>query len=641
MCGICGQYNFDGKPVKEDLLRSMCAVMKHRGPDDEGTYADGPFGMGMRRLSIIDLSTGHQPISNEDGTIWTVLNGEIYNYEELTEDLKKKGHVFITKSDTEVLVHLYEEYGKNFVRLLRGMFGFALWDKRKKELMLARDPLGIKQLYFLKERDAFLFGSEIKCVLRAMQGARKTDTEAFSHYLTFLYLPDNLTIYEGIEKIRPGCILTVNQNGMKSEEYWNLNVLQGTDITLFEAQKKLMELMEESISLHLRSDVPLGVFLSGGVDSSIITALASRITDKPLNTFTVGYGKEGDFYDERSYARLIAKQFKTNHHEYIITPNIEDAIYNLIYYFDEPFANSSAIPNYYISQAMRQSVKVALSGLGGDEVAGGYERYTGVKLLSYLSNTPKAFKNMAMAVVSLLPDSKNGNYIADRCKRFIKASIQTAPRAYYSLISGLSDEKKERVFSQRIKKNMISNGSFLLFKRLIDGSNQSDPLRAAMYFDIVSYMTNDLLVLADRTSMANSLEVRVPFLDHKLVEFMFQLPNSFKIRGLQKKYLLKKAFKGILPDSILFRKKRGFSTPLSVWLRKDLRQFTHSIFTKERVEATNVLDYKGVQSLLTEHLSRKVNNQGVLFALLTFVLWHERYIQQDATNAGAEGLQKP
>jgi len=641
MCGICGQYNFDEKPVKEDLLRSMCAVMKHRGPDDEGTYVDGPFGMGMRRLSIIDLSTGHQPISNEDGTIWTVLNGEIYNYEELTEDLKKKGHVFITKSDTEVLVHLYEEYGKNFVRLLRGMFGFALWDKRKKELMLARDPLGIKQLYFLKERDAFLFGSEIKCVLRAMQGARNTDTEAFSHYLTFLYLPDNLTIYEGIEKIRPGCILTINQNGLKSEEYWNLNVLQGTDITLFEAQKRLMELMEESISLHLRSDVPLGVFLSGGVDSSIITAMASRITDKPLNTFTVGYGKEGDFYDERPYARLIAKQFKTNHHEYIITPDIEDAIYKLIYYFDEPFANSSAIPNYYISQAMRKSVKVALSGLGGDEVAGGYERYAGVKLLSYLSNTPKAFKNMAMAVVSLLPDSKNGNYIADRCKRFIKASIQTAPRAYYSLISGLSDEKKERVFSQQIKKNMKLNGSFLLFKRLIDGSNQSDPLRAAMYFDIVSYMTNDLLVLADRTSMANSLEVRVPFLDHKLVEFMFKLPNSLKIRGLQKKYLLKKAFKGILPDSILFRKKRGFSTPLSVWLRKDLRQFTHSIFTKERVEATNILDYKGVQSLLTEHLSRKVNNQGVLFALLTFVLWHERYIQQDATNAGAEGLQKP
>jgi len=641
MCGICGQYNFDEKPVKEDLLRSMCVVMKHRGPDDEGTYVDGPFGMGMRRLSIIDLSTGHQPISNEDGTIWTVLNGEIYNYEELTEDLKKKGHVFITKSDTEVLVHLYEEYGKNFVRLLRGMFGFALWDKRKKELMLARDPLGIKQLYFLKERDAFLFGSEIKCVLRAMQGARNTDTEAFSHYLTFLYLPDNLTIYEGIEKIRPGCILTINQNGLKSEEYWNLNVLQGTDITLFEAQKRLMELMEESISLHLRSDVPLGVFLSGGVDSSIITAMASRITDKPLNTFTVGYGKEGDFYDERPYARLIAKQFKTNHHEYIITPDIEDAIYKLIYYFDEPFANSSAIPNYYISQAMRKSVKVALSGLGGDEVAGGYERYAGVKLLSYLSNTPKAFKNMAMAAVSLLPDSKNGNYIADRCKRFIKASIQTAPRAYYSLISGLSDEKKERVFSQQIKKNMKLNGSFLLFKRLIDGSNQSDPLRAAMYFDIVSYMTNDLLVLADRTSMANSLEVRVPFLDHKLVEFMFKLPNSLKIRGLQKKYLLKKAFKGILPDSILFRKKRGFSTPLSVWLRKDLRQFTHSIFTKERVEATNILDYKGVQSLLTEHLSRKVNNQGVLFALLTFVLWHERYIQQDATNAGAEGLQKP
>ena len=389
MCGICGQYNFYGKPVKEDLLRSMCAVMKHRGPDDEGTYADGHFGMGMRRLSIIDLSTGHQPISNEDGTIWTVLNGEIYNYEELTEDLKKKGHTFITKSDTEVLVHLYEEYGKNFVRLLRGMFGFALWDKGKKELMLARDPLGIKQLYFLKERDAFLFGSEIKCVLRAMQGARKTDTEAFSHYLTFLYLPDNLTIYEGIEKIRPGCILTVNQNGIKSEEYWNLNMLQETEITLPEAQKRLMELMEESISLHLRSDVPLGVFLSGGVDSSIITALASRITDKPLNTFTVGYGKEGDFYDERPYARLIAKQFNTNHHEYIIAPDIEDAIYKLIYYFDEPFANSSAIPNYYISQAMRQSVKVALSGIGGDEVAGGYERYAGVKLLSYLRNTPK------------------------------------------------------------------------------------------------------------------------------------------------------------------------------------------------------------------------------------------------------------
>lgn len=641
MCGICGQYKFDGKPVAEDSIRSMCAVMKHRGPDDQGTHLDGPLGMGMRRLSIIDLSTGHQPISNEDNTIWTVLNGEIYNYEELTEELLKKGHVFLTKSDTEVLVHLYEEYGKNFVRLLRGMFGFAIWDKKKRELILARDPLGIKQLYFLKERNTFLFGSEIKCILRAMEGARKTNAEAFSHYITFLYLPDNLTIYEGIEKIRPGCILTINQNGIKSEEYWNLNMSREADITLPEAQKRLMELMEESISLHLRSDVPLGVFLSGGVDSSIITALASRITDKPLNTFTVGYGKEGDFYDERPYARLIAKQFKTNHQEYIITPDIEDAIHKLIYYFDEPFANSSAIPNYYISQAMRQSVKVALSGLGGDEVAGGYERYAGVKLLSYLSNAPKAFKNMAMAIASFLPDSKNGNYIADRCKRFIKASLQTAPRAYYSLISGLSDEKKERILSLRTNGNITPNGSFLLFNRLMSGSNQNDSLRAAMYFDIVSYMTNDLLVLADRTSMANSLEVRVPFLDHKLAEFMYQLPSSFKIRGLQKKYLLKKTFKGVLPDSILFRKKRGFSTPLSVWLRKDLRQFTGRVFTRKRIEATGVLDYSGVQSLLAEHLSRRANNQGILFSLLTFVLWHERYIQQDAAASGTEGLQKP
>lgn len=536
MCGICGIYNFNSSPIQEKSIKDMCGVIQHRGPDDEGIYLDGHLGIGMRRLSIIDLDTGHQPISNEDKTVWTVFNGEIYNYIELTEELKKKGHIFKTKSDTEVIVHLFEEYGYDFVKLLRGMFSIAIWDKKNNDLILARDPLGIKQLYYFQDRDKFIFGSEIKCILKAINAKPKVNYEAFSHFLTFLYFPEDLTLFSGIMKLKPGNLIRIKSQKTNILEYCNLNNLQEIKISFQEAQNEFMRLFAESIRLHLRSDVPIGVFLSGGIDSSIITAIASEISENPINTFTVGYGKEGRFYDEREYARIIAKLFNTNHHEFEITPNIEETIYKLVDFFDEPFANSSAIPTYYISQMMRRELKVALSGLGGDEICAGYERQLGMKLLLNFNKLPVSAKRIAGSIINLLPDSKRGSYLVNRTKRFLKASNLTSSEAYYAIISAVDDKKKDSIL---LNNHPVEN-SYDLFTGVIKTSKQTDILRSIMYFDLVSYMTNDLLVLTDRTSMANSLEVRVPFLDQRVVEFMFQLPFEYKIKGLQKKYLFKK-----------------------------------------------------------------------------------------------------
>lgn len=636
MCGICGQYNFNAVPVNNDAIINMCRVIAHRGPDDEGVYLDKNFGMGMRRLSIIDLNTGHQPISNEDGTIWTVLNGEIYNYKELTEKLQKKGHQFKTKSDTEVIVHLYEEFGSEFVKLLRGMFGLALWDVNRKELLLARDPLGIKQLYFFRNQDMFIFGSEIKCILKILEKSITINYQALNHYFTFLYFPDDLTIFDGILKVRPGHLIKIKGREICEFKYWKLNQFGINKITFSDAKQQFLSLFEESMRLHLRSDVPLGVFLSGGIDSSIITAIGARLVDKPLNTFTVGYGGEGNFYDERVFARMVAKLFKTNHQEYLVTPDIKNAIYNLVHFFDEPFANASAIPNYYISKVMRKEVKVALSGLGGDEIAGGYERYSAIRLLRAYNKMPNFARKFIKKSIEFFPDSGNGNYFSDRCKRFVRAAGLSEKKAYFSLIAAIGEEKKQMLFSEQVRKKITEFDSFELFSKIVTGFDQNEMENTAMYFDIVSYATNDLLVLSDRTSMANSLEVRVPFFDHKLVEFMAGLPVEYKIKGLEKKYLFKESFKNILPKEILYRTKRGFSTPLSVWLRSDLKNFCLDIFSKEKIESTEVLNYGCVKNLLENHLSMKSNNQGIIFAIMTFIVWHQVYIQnkQDILECG-------
>ncbi len=629
MCGICGFYNFNNQQVDGNIIKKMCKVITHRGPDDEGIYLEQVFGMGMRRLSIIDLHSGHQPITNENETIWTVFNGEIYNYIELTEGLKKKGHVFKTKSDTEVVVHLYEEYGDLFVQHLRGMFAIALWDKNKQELLLGRDHLGIKQIYFQQTAKTFVFGSEIKCILEANQVPRQVNNTALSHYLTFMYLPENLTMFEGIVKLKPGHLLKIKKNQVSITEYWNLNKFAPLEISFKNAQEELQRLLMDSIKLHLRSDVPLGILLSGGIDSSIITALAVKVTDKPINTFTIGYGQEGTFYDERKYAKIVAKAFKTNHHELIITPNVEEEIAKLIGYFDEPFANSSAIPTYYISQMMRREVKVALSGLGGDEIAGGYERILGMKVLLNYRKLPTSLKNTVAFLVNLMLDSKKGNYFVSRAKRFFDAAAKLLPEeAYYSIISAVSDERKTKILA----KLPLTQNSLSLFHQIIGRAKQEDILGKAMYFDQVSYMSNDLLNLTDKTSMANSLEVRVPLLDQRLVEFMFRLPMEYKVKGWDKKYIFKKAFKNILPREVLYRKKRGFSIPLSVWLRNDLRSYVANIFTKNRIDSTGVLDFENISKLLNEHNVRKANHEGIIFSLLTFVLWHEKYIQGRENN---------
>lgn len=622
MCGICGFYNFDQRPAQEATLRLMCSRIQHRGPDDEGVYTDGHFGMGMRRLSIIDLDTGHQPLSNEDGTVWTVFNGEIYNYLELREDLQKLGHRFRTRSDTEVLVHLYEQHGADFLRHLRGMFALAIWDTRKQELLLARDPLGIKQLYLCAMDTQVIFASEIKSILAVLEGQLQPDREALSQYLTFLYFPGRSTPFKGITKILPGHYLRINSQGVTEQEFWNLNRFSEISIDFDQACEELLRLVRESVRMHLRSDVPVGVFLSGGIDSSIVTAVAAEMVDNPLNTFTIGYGTEGSYFDERRYADLVARRFRTNHRELTVSPDIREALGLLIHAFDQPFANSSAIPNYYIAQMMSKHVKVALSGLGGDELAAGYERIAGMQLIMRMKHIPQPFLRALKGVVGRIPEAKGGGYLVNRLKRLTTAAMLAPEDAYYSIVASLSDERKQSIVGTG------QGDAYDYYRQTVLAANQPEIIRSLLYFDLVSYMTNDLLTLTDITSMANSLEVRVPLIDQRLVEFMFSLPLGYKLRNLEKKYILKKVFRGMLPRAILTRQKRGFSTPIAVWLRGGLREYAGQILSRERVGATGLLNPDGVQGLFEEHLTRRANHQGILFALMTLVLWHENYIQQ-------------
>lgn len=627
MCGIVGKYNFQKNiPVDEDLIRKMCSQITHRGPDDEGVYVKESIGLGMRRLSIIDLKGGNQPIFNEDKTIVIVYNGETYNFVELREVLEKKGHQFYTATDTEVLVHAYEEYGINFIKDIRGMFALSLWDGRKKRLILARDRMGQKPLYYREKDGTLWFCSEIKSMLMDPSIERIPDIKSLDYYLTFNYIPAPRTIFEGIKKLPPATMLICENGQTRIEKYWTLDNSISNTMDENEYADHLYELLSESVKMRLISDVPLGAFLSGGIDSSIIVGLMAEHSSLPVKTFSIGFSEEE--FSELEYARVIAKRFSTDHHEYIVTSDVKDLIPKLIWYFNEPVGDSSAIPTYYVSKMTRQSVTVALSGDGADEQFCGYGKYPIIQnIISKNSLNGRLRSLVGKVILNKDLDFLSVDSIFKRIQKSIGYRFSPPKDRDFMWISHFNSSFKNKLYSAEIKDNIQKQQARAFYKSKTDQSPNKDILSQIMFADLTGYLPDDLLVKVDIASMANSLEVRSPFLDHKFVEFAVAIPNSLKLRHGETKYILKKAFARLLPDEVLERKKMGFSIPIDKWFRHDLREFSYETLLDCNKEIKDYFDQKFLKHMLDAHCSGVANYGTKLWLLINFALWDDMFIK--------------
>ena len=621
MCGIAGKLTFkSGEKVSPELLESMCNSIAHRGPDDAGYYINGAIGLGHRRLSIIDLDSGHQPISNEDGTIWVVFNGEIYNYIELRDGLIARGHQFRTSTDTEDIVHLYEEHGPEFVTVLRGMFAIALWDDNGKQLILARDRVGKKPLYYAHIPEAgLIFGSEIKAILQDPDISRRLDTQALDAYVSLLYVPHALTMFDGIKKLPPAHVLICSQDKVVIKEYWDLIFQESAERNLSDYLEELEHVINEAVKIRLRSDVPLGAFLSGGIDSTYIVRAMSQQLSQPVVSCAVGFSEEE--HNELPYARRVAKRLGCAHHEQIITPDIEDLIPKLIRFFDEPFADSSAIPTYYVSQMARQHVTVALSGDGGDELFAGYSRHALQRLEARVRRliTPRGARALEH-IHGYFPNLPGRN-------TFRKLGM-TPDRSYAFKHCGFlfNEDAKKNLYGDVLQKACHEFDVMAPFQSYYERCSAVDPLDKALYVDIKTYLPDDILVKVDRMSMAHALEVRAPFLDHKVLEFSATIPSSLKLRGRTTKYLLKQSLAGDVPPEVITRKKHGFTMPLAEWLRKDLREMVEECLFSPRAIQRGLFRTTSLRSLWCRHLSQQHDYSHQIWLLMMLELWHREYL---------------
>jgi asparagine synthase (glutamine-hydrolysing) len=601
--------------------------MVHRGPDDEGYYFDDKVALGMRRLSIIDLTTGHQPISNEDGSVWTVYNGEIYNFPELRADLIKRGHQFTTQTDTEVIVHLYEEKEENFVHSLNGMFAIAVWDKKKKKLVLVRDRIGVKPLHYLQLGDQVLFASEIKSLLESEYN-REIDLEALSQFFTFEYIPAPKSIFKGIQKLLPGNMLILQDNRIETRSYWDVRYASLPNETKPEEDyiEEIYERLRESVRKRLISDVPLGVFLSGGIDSSTVTALMAEVATSKIKTYSIGF-KEKSF-DELVYAKRVASVFGTEHTEFVVESNlVKELVPILMKYLDEPLADASIIPTYIISKLAREYVTVALAGDGGDELFAGYDTYKAYRLAQYYRKVPRSLRDyLVKKVVNLLPASKKRLSFEFKAKKFI-SGIDYPPDIANTIWWGAySPAEKAKLFSPELNSSLPGD-PFEPIRFHLKNYRPQDSLDQICYLDLKLYLQDDLLVKVDRMSMANSLEIRVPFLDYTFVEFATSIPSSLKLKGLKTKYILKKTVAKHLPPEILNRKKIGFDIPLGIWIQKELGDFVRDVLSPSNLKKHNFFNCPRIQKILDEHFAGSHNHRQLLWPLIIFQFWYDQYLK--------------
>jgi len=621
MCGIAGLLDLDAStPAPREVVQAMCDVIVHRGPDDQGFHVDGPLAMGMRRLSIIDLAGGHQPISNEDGSVTVVLNGEIYNFQELRSELESRGHRFTTRSDTEVIVHLYEDHGLGCAARLRGMFAFALWDARARRLVVARDRLGIKPLHWSLVGGRLAFASELKSLVAA--GLDTTiDRQALHDYLSLTYVPAPATIFRDARKLMPGTMLVAEKGQVRFERWWRLDYEPDPSIrSEDEAVEIVRHLVDDAVRSHLVADVPLGVFLSGGVDSAAIVAAMRRFHTGRLETFSIGF--EEKTFSELDGARAVARHFGTEHHELVVTPDAAGLVPELVDAFDEPYADSSAIPVLCVSRLARQHVKVALSGEGGDEVFAGYKTYAATRLSGlYRRAVPGPLRRLVPKLVSLLPVSHGRVSFDYMAKRFAAGASSPPLEAHFSW-KAIFDEERKRALYRDAPAGLAP--TVRLYDEAAAGIPENDLLSRLLAVDTHLGLEGDMLVKADRMTMATSLEGRVPLLDHPLVERVASIPSRFKMKGLTTKVLLRRAVADRLPPQTTGGPKKGFNVPIPSWLVGPLRERLHDTLSPSRVAATGLFRPEAVAELIRAHEARERDCSRDLWTLLMFQTWHDR-----------------
>jgi asparagine synthase (glutamine-hydrolysing) len=612
----------------------MIDALRHRGPDDSGLLVEGPLALGMRRLSIIDLGGGHQPIGNEDGSVQIVFNGEIYNHRVLREELLSRGHTFRTRSDTEVIVHGYEEFGTAVLDRLNGMFGFALWDARSRRLFLARDRIGIKPLYYSLTGDGLVFASELKSLLLHPGIDRTLDRDALSQYLAWEYIPSPRTPFTAVHKLPPATMLLVESGAVRTETYWRLGAAEPIG-SAREAEEGLREHLDRSVRLQMEADVPVGAFLSGGLDSSALVATMCAARRGPVHTFSIGFGE--DDFDETAYARQVAGALGTIHREEILHPNCLDLLEEVAGFLDEPFADNSILPTYLVSRVARQDVKVALSGDGGDELFAGYDHYKAERMLGVYERLPAPARRAVLRAlgsdVAARP-SKRGGF--RRRLRRLEEALACPPylaQARFMVRSGAW--LRDGLLAETGRSQDQEPAWVQPFAAVVrDSPFPPGGLEHQQFIDLKTFLADDILFKTDRASMAASLEARVPYLDHELVEFAFRIPARFKLRGLVGKWVLRRAFKGRLPEAVLRRRKSGFSVPIAAWLRGDLRPLMNDLLTESRLRDQGLFDPATVQRLLREHASVTADHGRSLWALLMFQIWFDRFARAEGPAAG-------
>ena len=627
MCGIAGfveQQGAEGVRDRAGLLDRMCRVITHRGPDDQGVMIQGNVALGMRRLSIIDLAGGHQPISNEDGRVSVVFNGEIYNYRELARELEARGHRFQTHSDTETIVHAYEEYGAACVEHFRGMFAFALWDDRARTLFIARDRAGKKPLYYtLTPGGTLVFGSELKSLLEHPEVRREVNPEALDLYFSFGYVPDPLSIFRDIHKLPPGHHLSFTDGRLSIQEYLDFRYEPVEARREEDYLEELRALLDEAVRVRLIADVPLGAFLSGGIDSSAVVGLMSRHMDQPVKTFSIGFNE--DSFNELKYARMAAKHFGTNHHEFIVTPDICEVVDELVWHLDEPFFDPSSIPTYMVSKLARDYVTVVLSGDGGDELFAGYTRYVVDRKRSGFARLPRLVRRGLMQQLGRhLPHSAPG-------RNFIHNVAYDPLDRYVEDISIFTRLNKRSLYTADFRSQLREGAPaarYLSYAARIDTGDPVDPL---LYLDSKTYLPGVILTKVDRMSMAASLEARAPLLDHQLIEFVTRIPGSLKMKGLETKHIFKRAVHDLVPTEILNRPKQGFGMPIQQWINEQLRERVHSTLTEARTVQRGYVEARYVRLLLDEHERGRRDHSTELWALFMLELWHRTFVDQTAT----------
>jgi len=624
MCGICGIINLDGSPADAALLTAMAEMMRHRGPDDFGVYTDGPAGIGMVRLSIIDIAGGHQPMHNEDESVWMVCNGEIYNFPELRSGLGKRGHRFYNRSDVEVIPHVYEEEGEGVVNQLRGEFAFAVYDRPRRRLLLGRDRLGIKPLHYFTDGTVFLFASEIKAILRHPAVKREVDPDALNEYLTWNYVPEPISIYKGIAKVPPGHYLVLENGRIRIERYWDIQYKIDTTSSVEELSERLLAELSEAVRIRLVGDTPIGAFLSGGIDSSAVVALMARHAGR-VKTFSIDF--EEAEYSETEYARLVAQKYDTDHEEFTVRADASAIIDDVLSYFDEPFGDSSALPTFVVSKMARSRVKVVLSGDGGDETFAGYERYLWELKRSRYARIPRFIRAGIFRPLSrILPEWMYGkNYLHH-------ISLDNDVR-YVNTMSAFPNAAKPSLYTPEFAAKLRSIDCYDRFLKFFRACSSGDYLTRVQYVDTNTYLPGDCLVKTDRMSNANSLEVRVPFLDDKVVELAATIPSDLKLRNGVSKYILKHCLKDLLPEKILTRGKMGFAVPIPRWFANDWADEVQQMLFEPRTLQRGYFNEAHIRRIWNEHQRGRRNHRTALWVLWVLEKWHRRYIDTDPTRS--------